>query len=84
MPRNARFIEVDYENLIADREIVARRLIAFAGLEWNDSCLEPERNERTIQTASLWRARQPVYATSVERWRKCQPFLGPLADLAPR
>jgi tetratricopeptide (TPR) repeat protein len=62
-----RFMEVDYENLVADREVVTRRLVAFSGLEWNDSCLEPERQERAILTASFWQARQPVYATSVER-----------------
>jgi hypothetical protein len=53
-----RFIEVDYEDLIADREAVTRRLIAFSGLDWDDSCLSPERNERTVRTASLWQARQ--------------------------
>ena len=49
-----RLIEIDYENLIADREAVTRRLIAFTGLDWHDSCLEPERNER-VTTASCGR-----------------------------
>jgi hypothetical protein len=78
-----RFIEVDYENLIADRETVTRRLIAFAGLEWSDACLAPERNERAVLTASVWQARQPVYATSVERWRRYEPWLGELRELLP-
>jgi Sulfotransferase family len=29
-----RFTEVDYEELIADREAVTRQLIAFTGLDW--------------------------------------------------
>ena len=78
-----RFIEVDYENLVADREAVTRRLIAFTGLEWSDACLEPESKERTVMTASFWQVRQPVYATSVERWRNYEPWLGELRELAP-
>jgi hypothetical protein len=79
-----RFIEVDYEELIADREADTRRLIAFAGLDWEDACLSPERNKRTVNTASLWQARQPVYATSVARWRRYEPWLGELRELLPQ
>ncbi len=78
-----RYMEVDYENLVADREAVTRRLIAFAGLAWNDSCLAPERKERTVMTASYWQVRQPVYTTSVERWRNYEPWIGELRELAP-
>ncbi len=69
---------------IADREAVTRRLIAFTGLDWDDACLSPERNERTVRTASLWQARQPVYATSIARWRRYEPWLGELRELLPR
>jgi hypothetical protein len=55
------FLEVDYEKLVADREAVTRRLIDFCGLDWHDSCLQPERNERPVTTASLWQARQPAF-----------------------
>ncbi len=78
-----RFTEVQYEALIADREAETRRLIAFCGLEWDDACLAPERNERGVRTASLWQARQPVYTTSVERWRRYEPWLGEFRDLLP-
>jgi Sulfotransferase family len=78
-----RFIEINYENLIADRETVTRRLIEFAGLDWHDSCLQPERNTRAVATASLWQARQPVYGTSVGRWRNYEPWLDQLSRLLP-
>ncbi len=78
-----RFLEVDYEALIADREAVTRRLIAFTGLDWDDSCLQPERNQHAVVTASRWQARQPVYATSVGRWRHYEPWLGELRRLLP-
>jgi tetratricopeptide (TPR) repeat protein len=78
-----RFTEVQYESLIADREAETRRLIAFCGLDWDEACLAPERNERAVNTASVWQARQPVYATSVERWRRYEPWLGELRTLLP-
>ena len=76
-----RFVEVDYEALIATPEPQVRRLIAAIGLEWDDACLHPERNPRIVKTASRWQARQPVYASAVNRWRRHEPYLGPLAAL---
>jgi hypothetical protein len=78
-----RFLEVDYEALIGDREQVTRGIIAFCGLDWDDACLRPEHNNREVRTASLWQARQPVYATSVARWRHYEPWLGELRGLLP-
>jgi hypothetical protein len=78
-----RFTEVNYETLIADREAETRRLIAFIGLDWDEACMAPERNQRVVQTASHWQARQPVYGTSVERWRRYEPWLGELRELMP-
>ena len=58
---------------MTDRERVTRRLIAFTGLDWHEACLEPERNERRVRTLSVWQVRQPVYTTSVARWRHYEP-----------
>jgi len=56
-------------------------MIDFCGLEWDDGCLTPERNQRIVRTASLWQARQPVYRGSVGRWRRYEPWLGALGEL---
>jgi tetratricopeptide (TPR) repeat protein len=81
--RPDRFTEVEYERLIADRGAQTRRLVEFCGLDWDDACLMPERNTRVVNTASWWQVRQPVYTTSVERWRRYEPWLGELRDLLP-
>jgi tetratricopeptide (TPR) repeat protein len=78
-----RFLEVDYERLVRDRERITRELIAFSGLDWDGACLAPERNERTVNTASVWQARQPVFGTSVERWRRYEPWIDELRQLLP-
>ena len=76
-----RFIEVDYEHLTRAPEPVIRRIIAACGLAWNDACLHPESNPRAVKTPSKWQTRQPIYRTSVERWRRYEPWLGPLGAL---
>jgi tetratricopeptide (TPR) repeat protein len=76
--------EAPYEAIVADPEPWSRALVDFCGLEWNDACLRPEANPRAIRTASLWQARQPIYTGSVERWRRCEPWLGELRDLLPK
>jgi len=74
-------LDLHYERLIADRDAETRRLIAFTGLDWNDLCLHPEHNKRAISTSSAWQARQPVYTTSLQRWRRYEPWIGELRQL---
>jgi hypothetical protein len=76
-----RFLEVDYEDLTRAPEPVIRRIIAACGLAWDDACLRPESNPRAVNTPSKWQARQPIYRTSVKRWRQYEPWLGPLRAL---
>jgi len=74
-------LDVDYEDLVANREDVTRKMIEFLGLDWEDSCLHHEHNERNVNTPSVWQVRQPIYKTSVERWRKFEPWLGEFEQL---
>ena len=75
------FLEVDYENLTSAPEPVIRRIIAACGLPWHDACLRPESNPRAVKTPSKWQTRQPIYRSSVARWRRYEPWLGPLRAL---
>ena len=76
-----RFIEVDYEDLTSAPEPVIRRIIAACGLAWHGACLRPESNPRAVKTPSKWQTRQPIYRTSVARWRRYEPWLGALRAL---
>lgn len=76
-----RVLHIRYEDLILEREETTRKLIRFCGVEWEDSCLQPEKNERSVLTPSVWQVRQPVYRTSLERWRNYEPWLGEFAEL---
>jgi hypothetical protein len=77
LPANS-FLEVQYEDIVADMEGQARRLIEYIGLGWDDSCLAFHKNKRNIRTASVTQVRQPIYKSSVERWRHYEAYLGPL------
>lgn len=73
-----RIMDINYENTIADPEFWSRKLIAHIGLEWDDACLAPHKLERSVKTASHWQVRQPIYKTSVQRWKNYEAFLEPL------
>jgi tetratricopeptide (TPR) repeat protein len=74
------FLEVSYEDVVADLEGQARRIVAHCGLGWDDSCLQFHRTERLVRTASAIQVRQPLYTTSVGRWRAYGELLRPLLN----
>jgi tetratricopeptide (TPR) repeat protein len=75
-----RMLQVQYEDLVADLEGQSRRIISFLGLPWNAACLDFHQTHRTVQTASDWQVRQPIYTRSVGRWRNYERHLGPLFE----
>jgi hypothetical protein len=75
------FVEVGYDSLTGAPEAEITRLVAACGLPWDAACLHPEQNGRIVKTPSKWQARQPINRSSVERWRRYEPFLGALGAL---
>ncbi len=73
-----RFLEVDYEALVADQEGVSRALVAHAGLPWEEACLRFEQNPHPTLTASAAQVRQPIYRSSMGLWRRYEQELAPL------
>jgi len=74
------FLEINYEDTVNDFENQARKLIDYVDLEWNDACLSPHKQERSILTASKGQVRKPIYKTSIEAWRRYEKQMQPLAD----
>ena len=73
-------LDVPYEALVADQETWSRRLVEFVGLPWDERCLEYYKTERPMLTSSFWQVRQPIYASSIGRWRHYEQHLGPLLE----
>lgn len=77
LPESA-LLEVRYEDVVGDLDGEARRLISFCGLPWDDACLSFQSTEGTVRTASAYQVRQPLFRSSVERWRAYEKYLAPL------
>jgi hypothetical protein len=75
-----RILEVRYEDVVGDLEGQARRLLEHCGLEWDPRCLEFHTTRRTVRTASLVQVRQPIYSSSIGRWRRHEKELAPLIE----
>ncbi len=73
-----RILDINYQDLISDQENYSRELLEYCELEWDDQCLEFYNSGRTVVTASYAQVRQPIYSSSIERWRNYEQHLQPL------
>ena len=73
-------LEVRYEELVADLEGQARRLVAHCGLTWDEACLTFYRTQRPVKSVSATQVYQPLYNTSVGRGSCYGDLLQPLFD----
>ena len=77
-------LTVKYEDLVGDIAGWSRRMVEFCGLDWDPSCIEFNKKQRPVKTASLYQVRQPVYTRSVGRWRHYAAHIRPLQDALAR
>jgi tetratricopeptide (TPR) repeat protein len=79
LPEGA-MLDVQYELLVGSFESEARRIVEYCGLEWSDRFLEFHRNDRAVRTHSQAQVRQPLFASSIGRWRAYEEWLQPLLE----
>jgi tetratricopeptide (TPR) repeat protein len=75
-----RIYNIDYELLTGNQESETRQLIEYLDLDWEENCLSPQNNTRSVATASNMQVRQKVYKGSSEQWKKYEPFLNGAFD----
>lgn len=80
LPASA-LLEVPYEGLVTEQERWTRRMLDFVGLPWDPRCLDFQRAERAVITASRWQVRQPIHTGSTARWRHYERYVSPLKAL---
>lgn len=73
-----RILDVDYESLVAEPEVQSQRIFAHSGLEWDASVLDFHKSKAPVATASAAQVRQPIYKSSVGKWRHYERELAPL------
>ncbi|SMX46341.1 tetratricopeptide repeat-containing sulfotransferase family protein [Actibacterium lipolyticum] len=74
------FYEIQYEDLIANPEDEARKLLAACDLTWEDQCLDFHKNTRRVSTLSVAQVRQPIYASSVAAWKRHEDELAEMIE----
>jgi tetratricopeptide (TPR) repeat protein len=71
-------LDVHYEQVVGDLEGQARRLVEHCGLPWDAACVDFHKTQRSVRTASAAQVRQPIYRSSIGRWRPHEQALQPL------
>jgi hypothetical protein len=69
---------IRYEMLVDDFEPEVRRLLEHCELGFEEPCLRFHENRTASTTASTVQVRQPVYRSSVGKWRQYRAQLAPL------
>tara|TARA_B110000971_G_scaffold51172_1_gene51665 strand:- start:48 stop:1583 length:1536 start_codon:yes stop_codon:yes gene_type:complete len=70
-----------YEDLINNKVTQTKELLKFCGLEWDENCLDFHKNKKSVSTASLAQVRQPLYSSSVHKWKNYSDELSELKGL---
>ena len=76
----SRIYDLDYELLVSNQEYETRELIKYLALDWDEGCLSPENNTRSVATASNIQIREKVYRGSSQHWKNYAPFLNGALD----
>ena len=78
------YMEINYEDIVGDQSAASRRLIAFAGLPWEDAVLRFHHSPAPSATASAVQVRRPVYSSSIGKWQFYAQHLAPLRERLAR
>ena len=79
-------MQVRYEEMVDDLPTVARSVLGFLGVGFEDNVLKFHEHARTkrVNSPSYAEVRTPLYRTAVGRWRNYEKYLEPyLSGLEP-
>jgi hypothetical protein len=51
-------------------------MLDYVGVDWESQVLDFAL-ERPVRTSSVWQVRQPLYSSSIGRWRRYRQYLEP-------
>lgn len=74
-------LDVRYEDLVRQPEAQLRRILDYLDLTWDARCLAFDGSGRIAKTASRVQVTQPLYRTSIGRWRRFESQLRPLLEI---
>jgi tetratricopeptide (TPR) repeat protein len=71
---------VPYERLTEHQEEESRKLVAAAGLDWEDACLDFHKTKRAVRTVSSTQVRRKMYTGSSQAWQRYADHIRPMLD----
>jgi len=77
---NEGYYWLDYEQLVADPVQEIKQLLAFCGLNDEESCYQFHQSTQTVKTISSTQVRQPIFNSGLGRWKPYAQWLQPLMD----
>ena len=72
--------DLSYEAMVGDMEGTAKKLLDFVGVPWNEDVKQFHASKRAVRTASVTQVRQPIYKTSMKKWKRYEKHLDDLLD----
>jgi Flp pilus assembly protein TadD len=69
------YLEIRYEELVADQETHVRRMLDFVGVAFDPRCLSFHENQRYARTASYAQVTEKLYDKSIFRYRQYRKYL---------
>jgi tetratricopeptide (TPR) repeat protein len=69
---------VNYEEMVRETENQVRRLLAYCELPFDENCLSFHKTRRQVKTPSAAQVREPIYQSSIDRWKNYEKYLEPL------
>ncbi len=73
----------DHEKVVQDPKETIHDLINWLDWEWSEKYLSPQKNKRSVFTASSAQVRQKINSYSSGFWKKYEDMLEPIIDLFP-
>ncbi len=71
-------LDIPYASLVGDTQETMRKVLAHCGLDAEDACLHPERNDAPVATPSSAQVRAPIHTRSIGEWKHYATHLEPL------
>lgn len=76
-----RLLDIHYEDAVTDLEPIARQMIDFVGIGWEDNCLDFHRQKTAVTTASAAQVREKIHNRSVGKWEKFSLNIQPMLKI---
>lgn len=73
--------DLNYEKITTAQTTQTKDLLRFIDLPWENACLTPHKNQRTVRTISQQQVRKKIYSGSSKQWLRYKKMIGNVFDV---